>query len=190
MSAEKTSDDSQKRLGRLKAMQSKHQPVAAPAAAAAAPAKKGLMAALQGGGGGAGEGGIQAKLRKALTGPDGKIDKKKARMFVMMIRKQAADPAAPRHEMAKKIAEKIKSLPAQQRQKLMAMTGFGGSDDLGGPAMGGGRRHRRSLVRQPRRKALILRLRIAVPLHQSDGGPPYSGAKATSGEAAPPEPAA
>jgi hypothetical protein len=136
MCAEKTSDDSQKRLGRLKAMQSKHKPVAAPAAAAA-PAKKGLMAAMQGGGG-AGEGGIQAKLRKSLTGPDGKIDQKKARMFMMMIRKQAADPAAPRHEMAVKIAEKIKSLPAQQRQKLMAMAGLGAGAGGAGGGLGGG----------------------------------------------------
>jgi hypothetical protein len=138
MSAEKTSEDSQKRLGRLKAMQSKHQPAAAPAAAAA-PAKKGLMASLQGGDGPA-TGGIQAKLRKALTGPDGKIDQKKARMFMMMIRKQAADPAAPRHEMAVKIAEKIKSLPAQQRQKLMAMAGLGaGAGAAGGAGLGGGK---------------------------------------------------
>ena len=140
MSAETNSNDGQKRLGRLKSMQAKH--VQSPPAAAAAPAGgqgilNGLLVggAAGGQGEGAGAGSIQQRLRKALSGPDGKIDQKKARMFLMMVRKQAADPAAPRHEMAKKIAEKLKTMPAHQRQRLMAMAGLG-AGGLGGNGEG------------------------------------------------------
>lgn len=121
-----TADDPAKRLGRLKAMQAKHQaretapaPAAAPARAkpaakaAAKPAPDSPRSAM-----------IQ-KLRAQLAGEDGKIDPQKARAFLMFVKKQSADPQAPRHDMAKRIAEMIKALPQHQRQKLLAAAGLG-----------------------------------------------------------------
>lgn len=126
-----TADDPTKRLGRLKAMQAKHQardaaPVQAPAAAPARakPAAKAAAAKTAAPADSPRSAMIQ-KLRQHLAGDDGKIDSQKARAFLMFVKKQSADPQAPRHDMAKRIAEMIKALPQPQRQKLLAAAGLG-----------------------------------------------------------------
>ncbi len=125
-----TADDPNKRLGRLKAMQAKHQareaapvavPVAAPARAKAAPAKAAAAKTAPD----SPRAAMIQKLRQHLAGDDGKIDPQKAKAFLMFVKKQSADPQAPRHDMAKRIAEMIKALPQQQRQKLLAAAGMG-----------------------------------------------------------------
>jgi hypothetical protein len=134
MSADDTSDDARKRLDRLKAMQSRHlqhQPAEEPAVVQGAAATPVLPARRQPpkAQGQAGEGGrpaILQKVRQALSGPDGKIDSNRARMLISFVRKQAADPSAPRHELAKKIEGILSNMPPQQRQKLMAVAGLGG----------------------------------------------------------------
>lgn len=126
-----TADDPTKRLDRLKAMQAKHQaraatpaPAAAPAAARARP-KAPANAPANAPGADSPRSAMIQKLRAQLAGDDGKIDPQKAKAFLMFVKKQSADPQAPRHDMAKRIAEMIKALPQQQRQKLLAAAGLG-----------------------------------------------------------------
>lgn len=117
---------------RLKAMQAKHESLPDKATEAftpsGTPGAAGLMADLQavmaGGQSGAGMT-IFQKLRQVLSGPDGRIDPQRARMAMAFVRKQAADPAAPRHELAKKIEGMVQNMPPQQRQRLMAAAGMG-----------------------------------------------------------------
>jgi hypothetical protein len=153
MSTKKSTDGASGSASRLKAMQSKHvrvEPAEAPETVSAS-----VRGAPEGGAGpmgnlraaGGGEGGraaILQKLRQALSGPDGRINQQKARFALMFIRKQAADPAAPRHELAKRIEGMIRNMPPQQRQRLIAAagmggSGFGGEQNRAGPRDGAAR---------------------------------------------------
>lgn len=128
-----TADDPQKRLDRLKAMQAKHQARAAAPAPVAAPAQPAARAKPQAGAqtraqapaNDSPRAAMIQKLRAQLAGEDGRIDSQKAKAFLMFVKKQSADPQAPRHDMAKRIAEAIKALPQHQRQKLLAAAGLG-----------------------------------------------------------------
>lgn len=149
---------------RLKAMQAKHEETPQPAPPARTPAPggatgSGLMADLQAAmAAGKDSGGtILQKVQKVLSGPDGRIDPQRARMALMFVRKQAADPNAPRHDLAKRIEGMIRNMPPQQRQRLMAAAGIsgpaaagmgGGKGGAAGAAMGGGGGGLKTLARQ------------------------------------------
>jgi hypothetical protein len=146
MSSDETLNEAGKRLSRLKAMKAKHvqrQPTQVPVAPPSEtpvgkPDLMGRLHAAMAQGQGGGQGGraaILQKVRQALSGPDGKIDPNRARMLLSFIHKQAADPNAPRHELAKRVEGMLNNMPPQQRQKLMAVARLSeaGLGSIGGP---------------------------------------------------------
>lgn len=125
-----TTADSAKRLGHLKAMQAKFHARQADRSLASDEDGSPRAPLLQ-------------KLLQHLSDDDGNIDPKKARMFLTYVKKQIADPKAPRHDMAKRVAEKLQKVPEAQRRKVLAAAGISGdaSFDFTGPTgpVGGGR---------------------------------------------------
>ncbi len=129
-----TAKDSDNRLGRLKALQAKK--LSAQAAPDPVPAIKKDSGQRSG---------LMQRLRDHLKGDDGKIDQKKAKQFLLFVKKQSADPEAPRHEMAKRITEKLQNLPPAQRQKILnaaGLSGGTGGEGASGGAKGGGAKGR------------------------------------------------
>jgi len=146
MTADDKAGKPRKTKERLTAMQARHavaepEPEAAPqptAAAGGGGSQGGAAAALIGDLKAAmadGQGGravIMQRLRQVLSGPDGQIDPQRARMALIFVRKQAGDPSAPRHELAKRIEDFVRNMQPQQRQRLMAAAGLGGAMAAGG----------------------------------------------------------
>lgn len=106
-----TTADSAKRLGHLKAMQAKFHARQADRSLASDEDGSPRAPLLQ-------------KLLQHISDDDGNIDPKKARMFLTYVKKQIADPKAPRHDMAKRIAEKLQKIPEAQRRKVLAAAGI------------------------------------------------------------------
>ncbi|WP_372884167.1 hypothetical protein [Shimia sp.] len=133
MSDQKGSDDAKKRLDRLKAMQARHarQQPAEPAPAAEAPAPAQAAPAAPAAAGGRAQNPIVQKLRKALSTPEGGIDERKAKMLLQFIRTQAQDPAAPRHDMAKKLLDVVQNMDPEKRRRLLGALGQGGKGAAG-----------------------------------------------------------
>lgn len=134
------SDNATKRGSRLQAIQARHKQAQPQATPGDSPPIDVIAPADPAGGGGAaaapgGRAAMVQKLRKAMTKPDGGIDKEKAQKLLQFVRKQANDPNAPKHELAKKIANVIRNLDPEKRKRLLGMAGMGGID-----APAGGRR--------------------------------------------------
>lgn len=151
MNAKPTDDDTSQRQNRLKAMQARRkqamgEAVAPQIAPNAAGAPKGGPFSEAASFGASGDdapkaaGGQRAamlqKLRKFVSRPEGGIDQNKAKMLIQFVKRQASDPAAPRHEQAKKILDAISKLDPAVRRKFLGGAGQGGGGGMGG-GMGG-----------------------------------------------------
>ena len=77
------------------------------------------------------------KVRKFVSRPEGGIDQNKAKMLIQFVKRQASDPAAPRHDQAKKIMDAISKLDPAVRRKLLGGAGQGGGGLGGGGGIGG-----------------------------------------------------
>lgn len=143
MSSNTQNDETSQRLGRLKAMQARRKEVidrAVPSTAvrpdvtevtAVQPAKAG--------GAGGGRAALIQQVRKLITGPNGTIDQKKAKLLVQFVKRQANDPSAPRHEQAKKILEVFNNLDADVRRKVIGrVAGTGRKAGIAGAGRGAG----------------------------------------------------
>lgn len=145
MNAKPTNDDTSQRQNRLKAMQARRKlamgeevapqiaPKGGPFAEAASLGASGEDAPKAAGGQRAA---MLQKVRKFVSRPEGGIDQNKAKMLIQFVKRQASDPAAPRHEQAKKILDAISKLDPAMRRKLLGGVGQGGGGGMGG-GMGG-----------------------------------------------------